>query len=285
MYRRNLFQTFTVVFLVFGCIIMFFLIMFPQKIANPKEVNNKENDYIDDEETNEEINIEGEYVEVKDGLIDQEVHPKFNETLLDNILNVFNNDFTGNYFGYYYKQDNKYVKDMDKNVLLNLALQKFADDIESYKDEKERCVDKQEIINYYSSIFEKDVVVEDLNEKIFNETGDFYYKDGKYCGKALMGKDPIGYNVYQKVIGYNKGSLYLEIFTKYTFCQVMYNESTKLPDCIYRKTMDIDSKDNILGRTKFAFIPSKEIQNKSNTIKYTFKMKGNNLYFYSVENI
>lgn len=283
MNKRNLFQSFTIGFLVIGCIIMFILVMFPQMFYNPN--NKKENNNPNIIKEDEQVNIEGVYVEVKNGLIDQDVHPKFNEELLKNILNVFNNDFTGNYFGYYYKQDKILVKDMDKKVLLNLALQKFANDLEIYNDEKERCVDKQEITNYYSSIFEKDVIVDHLNETIYNEIGDFYLKDGKYCGKILSGKDPVGYNVYQKVVGYNKGSLYLEIYTKYTFCQVMYNEKTKMPDCVYRKTMDIDNTNNIIKKTQFSFVPPIEIQDKSNTIKYTFKMKDNNLYFYSVEKV
>ncbi len=289
MYKRDSFQTITVVVLVVGCLVMTALLTFPNLFA--KKENNLNNKNVskeiieDDTFKEDEINIEGQYVPVKSGVIGEQVHPKLNDTFLKNTIHLFNTDFSGNYFGYYFKQDKILVKDMDKEVILNLALQGFANKISSLGNPNEICVDKKEIKDYYKNIFDKDIIVSDINKTIYNETGDFNFKNEKYCGELLTGKDTVGYNIYQRIVGYNKGSFYLEIFTKYTFCQVVYNETTKEPDCVFRKTMDIDKTDNILGRAKFSFTPSQEMFDKANTYKYTFKMKDDNLYFYSVEKV
>lgn len=277
MYKKSN-QNIMIVLLLLGCIIMSILLIFPGLVMNS-------NDNINDLEENnniEEVNVEGNYVDVIDTNYEN-IHPKLTSQFVKNTINLFNNDFTGDYFGYYFKQDKILVKDMDKKVLLNLALQKFANELSISKNNNEVCVNKDEIIKYSKTIFYNDVNLVDVNDTIINDTGDFYLKGDKYCGKLLTGKDFVGYNIYQKIIGYNKGSIHLQIFTKFTFCQVIYNEKNKEPDCVYRNTMDINSTNNIIDTSKFNLIPSNEIFNKGNTYKYTFLMKNDNLYFISVE--
>ncbi len=277
MYKKQNHNIMIVVLLI-GCVVMAILLIFPGLVMNR---NTNINDTIK-EDIIEEVNIEGNYVDVINNNYEN-IHPKFTSQFVKNTINLFNNDFTGDYFGYYFKQDKILVKDMDKKVLLNLALQKFAYELTNSKSSGEVCVGKDEILKYSNTIFYNDVKLVDINDTIINDTGDFYLKGDKYCGKLLTGKDFLGYNIYQKVVGYNKGSIFLEIYTKYTFCQVIYNEKTKEPDCVYRNTMDINSNNNIIGKSKFSLIPSNEVFNKGYTYKYIFYMKNDNLYFFSLE--
>ena len=147
------------------------------------------------------------------------------------------------------------------------------------------CVEKNEVLEYARTVLDKQVPIRDVTEKIYNDTGDFVYRDGKYCGKLLGGKDPVGDNIYHRVVAYSKGSVYLDIFTKYTFCQTVYNEKTKEPDCVFRKSLNTEIPDNYLGRAKFSLSPSQAMFDKADTYKFRFKISGNNLYFYSVEKV
>jgi hypothetical protein len=270
--------------LIIGCVTMLILIAFPNLVMKTSNIN--EDIPNEQKDEYEQVNVEGDYVEVKTGKISANLHSKFNETLLNNTMHVFDSFFTADYFGYYFKSDKMLVKDMDKNVISNLALQGFANKLQKNGTEGvELCVSKEEITNYSKTVLYKDVMFEDLNETILNEVGDFYYKDGKYCGKLLGGKDPVGYNIYHRIVGYNKGSLYLSIYSKFTFCQVVLNNVTKKPDCVFRKTVDDLSTENIIGRAEFSLSPSQEIFNKANTYKFNYLIKGDNLYFHSIEKV
>lgn len=282
--RNNIMQTLIIIFLVIGCIVMGGLIIY----SNTKRTyNDKPNvklpDSIEREEI-EQVNVEGPYIEVTNGRLPQELN--ISDKFLKNTIHLFDTAYTGKYFGYYFKEDKKLVKEMEQNVINNIALQGFANKLLQIGIENnETCVDKKEILEYAKTVLDKNVQINDNTEEIFNDTGDFVYRDGKYCGKPLGGKDPVGDNIFHRIVGYSKGSVYLDIYTKYTFCQTVYNEKTKKPDCVFRTSLNTEIPENYLGRTEFSLSPSKEMFDKANTYKFRFKISKDNLYFYSVEKV
>lgn len=282
--KNNILQTLIIIFLVVGCLVMGGLIIY----SNTKRTyNDKPNVKLPDSTEREEIeqvNVEGSYFEVPTGKLPEELN--ITDRFLKNTIHLFDTAYSGKYFGYYFKEDSILVKDMEPNVISNLAIQGFANKLLKVGNEQtEVCVEKKEVLEYARTVLDKFVPIKDISEEIYNETGDFNYKEGKYCGKLLGGKDQVGDNIYHRVIAYSKGSIYLDIFTKYTFCQTVYNEKTKEPDCVFRKSLNTEIPENYLGRTKFSLSPSKEMFDKANTYKFRFKISGNNLYFHSVEKV
>ena len=137
MYKKSN-QNIMIVLLLLGCIIMSILLIFPGLVMN-------RNDNINDLEENnniEEVNVEGNYVDVIDTNYEN-IHPKLTSQFVKNTINLFNNDFTGDYFGYYFKEDKILVKDMDKKVLLNLALQKLANELSISKNTTDNAFEER----------------------------------------------------------------------------------------------------------------------------------------------
>ena len=151
----------------------------------------------------EQVNVEGPYVEVIDGKLPSELNVA--DEFLKNTIHLFDTVYTGKYFGYYFKEDSMLVKNMDPNVIINIAIQGFANKLLKIGNKQtEVCVEKKEILDYARTVLDKQVPIRDITEEIYNDTGDFAYRDGKYCGKLLEGKDPIGDNIYHRVIAYSK---------------------------------------------------------------------------------
>ncbi len=262
-----------VIFLILGCLIMIGLIIYDSQSKPKKE-----------EKVNEPVNVEGPYVETPNGKLPSELD--LTDRYLKNTIHLFDNTYTDKYFGYYFKVDKIFVKDMDQNVINNIAIQGFANKLLDVGSEiNEVCVTKKEVEEYSKKVLYKDVSFIENMDIIYNDTGDFQFKDDKYCGKLLGGKDQIGDNIFHRIVGYSDGSLYLDIYTKYTYCQTIYNEETKKPECIFRSTLNIDTTDNYLGKAEFSLSPSKEMFDKANTYMFRYKKEKDNLYFYSVEKV
>lgn len=280
--KNNNFQTIAIILLVIGCFIMGFLILNSNK-PNNKKVPVKILPPQEQVEV-EQVNVEGPYIEVQNGKLNEGLN--ISDKFLKNTIHLFDTAYTGKYFGYYFKEDKMLVKDMDQNVINNIALQGFANKLKQVGSETdETCVSKDEVINYSKTVLDKDVFVREIEEDIFNETGDFIFKDNKYCGKLLGGKDQIGDNIFHRIIAYSKGSVYLDIYTKFTYCQTIINETTKKPDCIFRSSLNTEIPSNYLGRAEFSLSPSKEMFEKANTYKFRFKISKDNLFLHSVEKV
>lgn len=272
-------QNMIILFLLIGCMGLGGFILFSKK-----EVNNKlPKSVIEEEQKIEKVNIEGPYIEV-DGRLPNELN--ITDRFLKNTIHLFDTVYTGKYFGYYFKEDKLLVKDMSQNVINNIALQGFANKLlEVGSENEEVCAPKSEILEYAKTVLDKTIPIIEVYDEIYNDTGDFIYRDGKYCGNLLSGKDPVGDNIYHRIIGYSKGSLYLDIYTKYTFCQTVYNNKTNEPDCVFRTSLNTEIPENYLGREKFSLTPPKEFFDKADTYMFRFKIDNNNLYFYSVEKV